>query len=48
MVNSLLQKGGFEIIYPENLNNLCCGMAFSSKGYTEAGEKKSEELEAAL
>jgi len=44
----LLHKGGYEIIYPENLNNLCCGMAFSSKGYTKAGEKKSDELEAAL
>ena len=44
----LLHKGGYEVIYPENLNNLCCGMAFSSKGYTEAGEKKSEELEDAL
>jgi D-lactate dehydrogenase len=44
----LLYKGGYEVIYPENLNNLCCGMAFSSKGYTEAGEKKSDELEEAL
>jgi D-lactate dehydrogenase len=44
----LLRKGGYEPIYPENLNNLCCGMAFSSKGYTKAGEKKSVELEAAL
>ena len=44
----LLTKGGFEVIYPENLNGLCCGMAFSSKGYTEAGEKKSRELEDSL
>lgn len=44
----LLNKGGFEVTYPENLNSLCCGMAFSSKGYTEAGQKKSNELEAAL
>ncbi|NEW81418.1 MAG: FAD-binding oxidoreductase [Mariniphaga sp.] len=44
----LLNKGGYEVIYPENLNALCCGMAFSSKGYTEAGTKKSNELEAAL
>jgi D-lactate dehydrogenase len=36
------------VIYPENLNNLCCGMAFSSKGYIEAGERKSSELESAL
>jgi len=44
----LLQKAGFEVAYPENLSKLCCGMAFSSKGYTEAGTKKSDELEAAL
>ena len=44
----LIGKGGFEVIYPENMNSLCCGMAFSSKGYTEAGQKKSKELEAAL
>ncbi len=44
----LLHKAGYEVIYPEELNNLCCGMAFSSKGYTEAGEKKSKELESAL
>jgi len=44
----LLNKGGFEVIYPESLNGLCCGMAFSSKGYADAGSKKSNELEAAL
>jgi D-lactate dehydrogenase len=47
MIN-LLHKGGYEVIYPENMNTLCCGMAFSSKGYTVAGEKKSGELETAL
>jgi len=44
----LLQKGGYEVIYPDKLNDLCCGMAFSSKGYSKAGEKKSTELENAL
>jgi D-lactate dehydrogenase len=44
----LLHKGGYQVIYPENLNNLCCGMAFSSKGFIQAGEKKSGELEVAL
>jgi D-lactate dehydrogenase len=44
----LLNKGGFEVIYPEKLNGQCCGMAFSSKGYTDAGTKKSNELETAL
>lgn len=44
----LLIRAGYTIIYPEGLNNLCCGMAFSSKGYKEEGEKKSKELEDAL
>ena len=44
----LLNKGGFEVIYPANFNSLCCGMAFSSKGYIQAGQKKSDELETAL
>lgn len=47
-VLELLNKGGFEVVYPEKLNSLCCGMAFSSKGYVEAGRKKSNELEASL
>jgi D-lactate dehydrogenase len=44
----LLHKGGYEVIFPDNLNNLCCGMAFASKGYIEVGKKKSEELETSL
>ncbi len=44
----LLRKAGYEPVFPENLDNLCCGMAFSSKGYIKAGEKKSAELESAL
>jgi D-lactate dehydrogenase len=47
-IEALLTKAGYEIIYPENLNDLCCGMAFLSKGYTEAGMKKSKQLENAL
>ena len=44
----LLKKAGYKIIYPENLNLLCCGMAFSSKGFTEEGNRKRKELEDAL
>lgn len=44
----LLHKGGYEVLYPENLNNLCCGMAFLSKGYTDTGIRKSNELEKEL
>lgn len=45
---TLLKKAGFELIYPEHLDSLCCGMAFSSKGYFEAGKLKSDELEKSL
>lgn len=41
----LLRKAGYDIIFPQRLNELCCGMAFSSKGYSDAGLKKSKELE---
>lgn len=44
----LLNKAGYDVIWPENMNNLCCGMAFLSKGYVNAGRKKSDELESAL
>ena len=44
----LLHKAGFEIIFPENLGNLCCGMPFSSKGFNEAANTKSTQLETAL
>ena len=45
---NLIHKAGFEVVFPDGLSNLCCGMAFSSKGYKEAGLMKSKELEAAL
>ncbi len=48
MTEALLTAAGYQIIYPENMNNLCCGMLFSSKGYVEAGKKASDELKAAL
>ena len=44
----LLQKAGYTIIYPDNLENLCCGMAFDSKGFKKQGLRKLEELQQAL
>ena len=44
----LLIRAGYSIIYPPNINNLCCGMAFSSKGFKEEGARKRKELEDAL
>jgi D-lactate dehydrogenase len=41
---SLLKKSGYEIIYPENLDGLCCGQAFESKGFMAEADRKSREL----
>lgn len=48
LTEKLIRKAGYGIIYPDRLDKLCCGMAFSSKGYVEAGQKASDELKAAL
>lgn len=48
VMERLIKKAGYEIIYPEGLNNLCCGMSYSSKGFKEQGLKKSDDLETAL
>jgi len=48
MTEALLTAAGYQIIYPDNMDKLCCGMLFSSKGYVEAGKKASDELKAAL
>lgn len=45
---SLLHKAGFAIRYPENIHCLCCGMAFSSKGFRRQAKEKEEELNEAL
>ena len=47
-LRSVLAKGGCQVIRPEKLDRLCCGMAFESKGFFRAAEEKSRELEAAL
>lgn len=48
LTHRLLEKAGYEVIYPKNLKHLCCGMAFTSKGYTQAGMKLSNQLQNAL
>lgn len=45
---ALLEKAGYGVKFPENLSNLCCGMAFDSKGFKEEGAMKAEELNRAL
>ncbi len=45
---SLLAKAGYAIIYPAQLDRLCCGQAFESKGFMIQADWKSQELSDAL
>jgi D-lactate dehydrogenase len=40
----LLSRAGFEVILPDALEGLCCGMPFQSKGMFEAADRKRSEL----
>ncbi|AKK00345.1 4Fe-4S ferredoxin [Pseudomonas chlororaphis] len=45
---SLLEKAGYQVVIPDNQDNLCCGQPFASKGYAEQADHKRQELIAAL
>ncbi|CAN7251538.1 FAD-binding and (Fe-S)-binding domain-containing protein [Pseudomonas sp. LjRoot71] len=45
---ALLEKGGFQVVFPDELDSLCCGQPFASKGYVEQAERKKQELIDAL
>ena len=45
---SLLQKGGYEVIFPKDMDKLCCGTIWESKGMLDIADHKAAELEAAL
>lgn len=44
----LLEKAGYEVIFPSNMNKLCCGTIWESKGMPEIADRKAAELEEAL
>ncbi|BBP63195.1 ferredoxin [Pseudomonas sp. Cab53] len=45
---NLLEKAGYQVVIPDNQDNLCCGQPFASKGYAEQADHKRQELIAAL
>jgi len=47
-VARLFGKAGFAVVTPRGLPELCCGQPFESRGFIEAANRKSAELEAAL
>ena len=44
----LLEKTGYQVVFPDDMDSLCCGQPFASKGYAEQAEHKRQELIGAL
>ncbi len=44
----LCNRAGYEVIFPENMHDLCCGMIWESKGMPDIADNKTAELEKAL
>jgi D-lactate dehydrogenase len=44
----LLDRAGYNVVLPDHLSSLCCGMAFASKGFRAEGDRKAQELKSAL
>ena len=48
VVESVMRKAGFHILYPEAADGQCCGMPLESKGLIEAADAKADAMLAAL
>ena len=47
-MTELLHKAGYEVIFPDRMDALCCGTIWESKGLPEIADSKTRELEDAL
>ena len=47
-VIQLMAKAGYEVIFPEGMEKMCCGQIWESKGMLDIADRKSAELERAL
>ena len=47
-VIQLMAKAGYEVIFPEGMERMCCGQIWESKGMLDIADRKSAELETAL
>ena len=47
-VVALFNRCGYEVIFPDNMSRLCCGMIWESKGLPDVANRKTAELEAEL
>ena len=47
-LQKLIKKLGYDVTYPDNLDNLCCGQIFSAKSDEAGSNIKAEELQKAI
>ncbi len=51
LVNEMVQlcrKAGYEVIFPEGMERMCCGTIWESKGMLDIADQKTAELDEAL
>ena len=41
---NLCRKAGYEVVFPKDMNQLCCGMIWESKGMPEKGDRMLDTL----
>ncbi len=44
----LMNKAGYEVVFPDKMESLCCGTIWESKGMPDIADEKVRELEKAL
>lgn len=44
VMESVLSRAGYQVIYPQGVDSLCCGMPFESKGFIDSANQKTSEL----
>jgi len=48
LIVHLSEKAGYQIVIPNQLSELCCGMPFQSKGFFDTADRKRDELHTKL
>ncbi|MDR2585978.1 MAG: FAD-binding oxidoreductase [Prevotellaceae bacterium] len=48
LMEGLLQKAGYQVVYPKAMKKMCCGTIWESKGMPDIADRKTSELEHAL
>ncbi len=47
-VVEFLTRAGWQVIFPQGMEKMCCGMIWASKGMPDVAKRKCDELEAAM